>query len=73
MVKFPPTVATKDMIAQANLLVLSSNDSTLGLANCMTGTFPRNCEQINMNAEIPITELKVLNGLLPTILLLLSQ
>lgn len=42
MVRFPPTVATKEITAHASLLEESSRDSTLGFANWITATLPKN-------------------------------
>ena len=67
MVRLPPTVATKEMIAQASRLDSSSKYTTLGLASWITGTLPRNCEVMRMKAEIPTMELKLLKGLVPAI------
>lgn len=67
IVRLPPTVATKDMIAQASRLDSSSKYTTLGLASWITGTLPRNCEVMRMKAEMPTMELKLLKGLSPAI------
>jgi hypothetical protein len=67
MVRLPPTVATKEIIAQASRLDSSSKYTTLGLASWITGTLPRNCEVMRMKAEIPTMELKLLKGFVPAI------
>ncbi len=68
IVRFPPTEATNERIAQAYLLCSSSREETFGLANWITGTFPRNWDKMRTNEQIPMTEDTVWNGDCPTIL-----
>jgi len=70
MVRLPPTVATNEMMAQANRLVAGSSDATLGIASWTTATLPNSCEDINTNKEMPNTDEKDWNGRSPTILFL---